>query len=77
MDTIEDLVLAEIRDFVTRSTFAEVVKNCAKIEKRIVKNFNKKDTSTGCILKKVRISDLAKCIHLNNINNTTYNNKTI
>jgi regulator of protease activity HflC (stomatin/prohibitin superfamily) len=76
-DIIEDIVMSEIRTKVVSVSFSELQGSVKQIEEDVCRYSREYLKSKGVIVSTVRLLDIAKCIHLNNIKNITYSKSII
>ena len=71
-DIIEDLVLSNIKSCILENDLDYILFNQKEIEEGILKKAGEYEEKTGVKLGSIRITDVAPCVHLNNIKNITY-----
>ena len=71
-DIIEDIVLSNIRFHILNNTLEYILNNSEQIEKEVIEKTINSEEWTWVKVLSVRITDLAPCIHFNNIKNVTY-----
>lgn len=71
-DIIEDIVLSNIKTYILENDLNYIINNIKQIELDIVEKWEDHEKETGIKILMVRITDIAPCIHFNNIKNVTY-----
>ena len=71
-DIIEDIVLSNIKSYIMKNKLSYIMDNSEEIEESIVEKSKEYEGETWIKVLAVRITDIAPCIHLNNIRNITY-----